>query len=52
MIVGEDITNRDLVPIFNGFLRDLDEVRIGVLRHLAEFLSVSFHNHWHYKYIG
>ncbi|ELT87826.1 hypothetical protein CAPTEDRAFT_156976 [Capitella teleta] len=40
VIVGEDITGRDLVPVFNGFLKDLDEVRIGVLKHLAEFLRL------------
>ena len=41
VIVGEENTTRDLVPVFNGFLKDLDEVRIGVLKHLADFLSVS-----------
>jgi len=40
VIVGTEITCRDLVPIFNGFLKDLDEVRIGVLRHLADFLRL------------
>lgn len=42
MILGEDITHRDLVPVFDGFLKDLDEVRIGILRHLADFLRVFF----------
>ena len=41
LILGEEITTRDLVPIFNGFLRDLDEVRIGVLKHFSDFLRVS-----------
>lgn len=41
LIVGEEITNRDLVPVFDGFLNDIDEVRIGVLKHLADFLKVS-----------
>ena len=41
MILGEEITHRDLVPVFDGFLKDLDEVRIGILRHLADFLRVS-----------
>lgn len=41
VIVGEENTTRDLVPVFNGFLKDLDEVRIGVLKHLADFLQVS-----------
>ena len=43
VIVGEENTTRDLVPVFNGFLKDLDEVRIGVLKHLADFLSVSIY---------
>ncbi len=41
VIVGQENTSRDLVPVFNGFLKDLDEVRIGVLKHLAHFLQVS-----------
>lgn len=40
MILGEEITHKDLVPVFDGFLKDLDEVRIGVLKHLADFLRV------------
>lgn len=41
VILGEEITHRDLVPVFDGFMKDLDEVRIGILRHLADFLRVS-----------
>jgi len=41
VIVGEEVTNQDLVPVFNEFLKDLDEVRIGILKHLADFLRVS-----------
>lgn len=44
IIVGEEITSRDLVPVFDGFLNDIDEVRIGVLKHLADFLKVSYEN--------
>jgi len=44
MIVGEDVTVRDLVPVFDQFLCDLDEVRIGVLKHLADFIKVAFQN--------
>ena len=44
VILGEEITNRDLVPVFNYFLRDLDEVRVGVLKHLGDFLKVRRHN--------
>ncbi|KAK2154349.1 hypothetical protein LSH36_270g03036 [Paralvinella palmiformis] len=40
VILGEEITNRDLVPVFNYFLRDLDEVRVGVLKHLGDFLKL------------
>ncbi|KAJ9584447.1 hypothetical protein L9F63_021201, partial [Diploptera punctata] len=40
VILGEDIATKDLVPIFNGFIKDLDEVRIGALKHLAEFLKL------------
>lgn len=44
IIVGEDVATQDLVPIFTGFIKDLDEVRIGALKHLAEFLKVSKYN--------
>ncbi|KAK7505661.1 hypothetical protein BaRGS_00002932, partial [Batillaria attramentaria] len=40
VIVGEEITHQDLLPVFDGFLKDLDEVRIGVLKHLADFLKL------------
>lgn len=40
VILGEDITHKDLVPVFDGFLKDLDEVRIGVLKHFMEFLKL------------
>lgn len=40
IILGSEITHHDLVPVFDGFLKDLDEVRIGVLRHFSDFLRV------------
>jgi serine/threonine-protein phosphatase 4 regulatory subunit 1 len=43
VIVGEEVTVRDLVPVFDQFLGDLDEVRIGVLKHLADFIKVEVH---------
>lgn len=43
VILGDQLTAADLVPIFNGFLKDLDEVRIGVLKHLYDFLKVGKH---------
>jgi hypothetical protein len=43
VILGEDLATQDLVPVFSGFMKDLDEVRIGALKHLAEFLKVLCH---------
>merc|ERR1719322_1184292 len=40
IILGEEAAGQDLIPIFNGFLKDLDEVRIGLLKHLADFLTL------------
>lgn len=40
VILGPDIASKSLTPIFEGFIKDLDEVRIGVLKHLAHFLKV------------
>ncbi|XP_056002865.1 serine/threonine-protein phosphatase 4 regulatory subunit 1-like isoform X4 [Ostrea edulis] len=44
IILGDEITHRDLVPVFDGFLKDLDEVKIGVLKHLADFLRAVDHD--------
>ena len=41
VIEGEHITHRDLLPVFDALLRDIDEVRIGVLLHLSDFLKVG-----------
>lgn len=40
LILGQELTIKHLLPIFDGLLKDLDEVRIGVLRHLAHFLEL------------
>uniref|UniRef100_UPI00358E2CDE serine/threonine-protein phosphatase 4 regulatory subunit 1 isoform X2 n=1 Tax=Myxine glutinosa TaxID=7769 RepID=UPI00358E2CDE len=40
LILGDQVTAADLVPIFNGFLKDLDDVRVGVLRHMHDFLKL------------
>ncbi|XP_059088658.1 serine/threonine-protein phosphatase 4 regulatory subunit 1-like isoform X1 [Tigriopus californicus] len=40
VILGKEIAATDLIPIFDGFLKDLDEVRIGLLKHLADFLQL------------
>lgn len=38
-IIGPERTERDLVQIFALYLMDLDDVKQGVLEHLAEFLG-------------
>jgi len=40
VILGQESVVGDLIPIFNGFLKDLDEVRIGLLKHLSDFLKL------------
>lgn len=40
MILGEELSSQDLLPIYDGFIKDLDEVRIGALKHLSTFLKV------------
>jgi serine/threonine-protein phosphatase 4 regulatory subunit 1 len=40
VILGQEAVCNDLIPIFNGFLKDLDEVRIGLLKHLADFMRL------------
>lgn len=40
VILGEDLTQKDLLPVFELFFHDLDEVRIGVLKHLSLFLRM------------
>merc|ERR1712051_274958 len=39
VILGQDAVVSDLIPIFNGFLKDLDEARIDLLKHLSDFLK-------------
>ena len=39
-ILGRRITEEDLVVKFNAFVRDWDEVRLGTLKNLYEFLRV------------
>ena len=38
-IIGTDQTEEDLVPVFDLYLRDMDDVKIGVLTHFSKFLS-------------
>ena len=40
-VLGTDITCRDILPIFEEYCtKDVDDVKIGVLTHLAEFFEV------------
>lgn len=39
-ILGSELTTRDLLPIFLAFMKDLDEVRFGILQNLAAFLKL------------
>uniref|UniRef100_A0A8C7GN51 Serine/threonine-protein phosphatase 4 regulatory subunit 1 n=1 Tax=Oncorhynchus kisutch TaxID=8019 RepID=A0A8C7GN51_ONCKI len=50
LILGDQLTAADLVPVFNGFLKDLDEVRVGVLKHLYHFLKL-LHQDTRRKYL-
>jgi serine/threonine-protein phosphatase 4 regulatory subunit 1 len=39
-ILGTELTEEHLLSTFNLFLKDLDQVRVGVIRHLSSFLEV------------
>jgi serine/threonine-protein phosphatase 4 regulatory subunit 1 len=39
-ILGQEVVTQDLLPVFDGFIKDLDEVRVGVLKHLSDFLGL------------
>jgi serine/threonine-protein phosphatase 4 regulatory subunit 1 len=38
-ILGPDIAEADLVPAFDIFLKDMDDVKFGVIRNLSQFLK-------------
>ncbi|KZC08405.1 PREDICTED: serine/threonine-protein phosphatase 4 regulatory subunit 1-like [Dufourea novaeangliae] len=40
VILGKNLTADVLVPIHSSFVKDLDEVRIGILKNLATFLKL------------
>ncbi|KAI1285368.1 Serine/threonine-protein phosphatase 4 regulatory subunit 1 [Halotydeus destructor] len=40
LILGPQYTSRDLLPVFLSFMKDLDEVRFGILQHLAAILRI------------
>lgn len=39
-ILGRELSERELLSMFDVFLKDLDEVKVGIVQHLAAFLSV------------
>lgn len=47
LIVGRELTGKDLVPIFMGFFKDLDEVKIEALRSITNFLQIVDIQHHH-----
>jgi serine/threonine-protein phosphatase 4 regulatory subunit 1 len=40
IILGTELTESSLLSTFDLFLKDLDQVKAGVVRHLAKFLAV------------
>lgn len=40
IILGTENTQNDLVPIFDSYIKDVDEVRIGIVANLTKFLRV------------
>jgi len=40
IILGRELAEAELLSIFDVFLRDLDEVKVGIIQHLAAFLTV------------
>ena len=39
-IYGSEVTSTDLLSVFDTFLKDIDEVKSGVISHIGEFLEV------------
>lgn len=42
LILGPELASNHLTPLFEAFLKDVDEVRIGILKNLAHFLRVIY----------
>lgn len=47
LIIGRELAGKDLVPVFMGFFKDLDEVKIEALRNITNFLQVIDIQHHH-----
>ena len=39
-ILGTELTEAELLPTFDLFIKDLDEVKVGLIRNLAAFVGV------------
>lgn len=52
IIIGEPLSTKYLAPIFEGFIKDVDQVRIGVLKNMTQFLKVIYFliNHYTPQY--
>lgn len=40
LILGDDLTVSELLPVFDELIKDLDEVRSGIVKNLSEFLQL------------
>ncbi|ESN99518.1 hypothetical protein HELRODRAFT_101507, partial [Helobdella robusta] len=40
MVLGPQLTETDLLSVFDEFLKDVDDVRVGLLKHLADFFKL------------
>lgn len=40
IILGTECTQTELVPVFDSFIKDVDEVRMGIVSNLSKFLRV------------
>jgi serine/threonine-protein phosphatase 4 regulatory subunit 1 len=39
-ILGPELTEENLLPTFELFLNDLDQVKVGVIRNISSFLAI------------
>lgn len=40
-IIGEENADAHLVPVFEQFMKDVEDVRLGLLKHLYDFFKVA-----------
>ena len=40
IILGTELTQAELVPIFDSLIKDVDEIRMGIVSNLSKFLRV------------